>query len=101
MPKLLRAHSGLIATGRPFDGRQGGADRRHTAARQACRPGACAPAPPTPMPPPCSPPTAPARGVEQSLSVLAGGPLLPKLREQVIEDTLRGAPAAKRAWTER
>ena len=53
------------------------------------------------MPPPCSPPTAPARGVEQSLSVLAGGPLLPKLREQVIEDTLRGAPAAKRAWTER
>ena len=25
----------------------------------------------------------------------------PRLREQVIYDTLRGAPAAKRAWTER
>jgi len=34
--------------------------------------------------------------VEQALSVLAGGPLSPRLREQVIEDTLRGAPAAKR-----
>jgi hypothetical protein len=41
------------------------------------------------------------QGVEQALFVLAGGPLSPKLREQVIEDTLRGAPAAKRAWTER
>jgi pimeloyl-ACP methyl ester carboxylesterase len=65
-----------------------------------------APAPPTPMPVP-EPQRAAMlasygsrEGVEQALSVLAGGPLLPKLREQVIEDTLRGAPAAKRAWTE-
>lgn len=33
--------------------------------------------------------------------VLAGRPLPPELREQVIEDTLRGAAGAKRAWTER
>jgi hypothetical protein len=32
--------------------------------------------------------------------VLAGGPLSPTIREQVIEDTLLGVPAAKRAWTE-
>jgi len=66
-----------------------------------------APAPPTPMP------IAEAQraamlesygtreGVQQALSVLAGGQLSPELREQVIEDTLRGALAAKRAWTER
>jgi len=40
-------------------------------------------------------------GVEQALSVLTGGPLSSKLREQVIEDSLRGAPGANRAWTER
>jgi hypothetical protein len=38
--------------------------------------------------------------VEQALSVLAGGPLSPTIGEQVIEDTLLGVPAAKRAWTE-
>ena len=40
-------------------------------------------------------------GVLQALSVLAGTPLSDELREPVIEDTLRGAPEAKRAWTER
>lgn len=66
-----------------------------------------APAPPTPMPVPEAQRAAmllsynSREGVEQALSVLAGGPLSPELREQVIEDTLRGAPAAKRAWTER
>jgi len=66
-----------------------------------------APAPPTPMPVPDAQRAAmldsygSREGVEQALSVLAGGPLSPKLREQVIEDTLRGVPAAKRAWTER
>jgi len=39
-------------------------------------------------------------GVLQALSVLIGQPLSPELREQVIEDTLRGAAAAKRAWTD-
>jgi pimeloyl-ACP methyl ester carboxylesterase len=66
-----------------------------------------APAPPTPMPVPEAQRAAmllsysSREGVEQALSVLAGGPLSPERREQVIEDTLRGAPAAKRAWTER
>jgi pimeloyl-ACP methyl ester carboxylesterase len=40
-------------------------------------------------------------GVLQALSVLAGSPLPDELREQVIEDTLRGDPEAKRAWTDR
>jgi len=40
-------------------------------------------------------------GVLQALEVLAGVPLPKELREQVIEDTLRGAPQAKRAWTDR
>jgi pimeloyl-ACP methyl ester carboxylesterase len=40
-------------------------------------------------------------GVQQALSVLAGRSLSSTLREQIIEDTLRGAPGAKRAWTER
>jgi pimeloyl-ACP methyl ester carboxylesterase len=65
-----------------------------------------APAPPTPMP--VSPEQRAAmlesygsrEGVLQALSVLAASPLSPELREQVIEDTLRGAAAAKRAWTE-
>jgi pimeloyl-ACP methyl ester carboxylesterase len=39
-------------------------------------------------------------GVLQALSVLAGPPLPDLLREQVIEDTLRGTPQAKRAWTQ-
>jgi pimeloyl-ACP methyl ester carboxylesterase len=65
-----------------------------------------APAPPTPMPVPEAQRAAmldsysSREGVQQALSALAGGPLSPKHREQVIEDTLRGAPAAKRAWTE-
>ncbi|HEY1888071.1 MAG TPA: alpha/beta hydrolase, partial [Roseiarcus sp.] len=66
-----------------------------------------APAPPTPMPAP-----EPQRaamlasygsrdGVLQALSVLTAKPLPNELREQVIEDTLAGAPEAKRAWTDR
>jgi pimeloyl-ACP methyl ester carboxylesterase len=39
-------------------------------------------------------------GVMQALSVLAGSPLSELVREQVIEDTLRGSPQAKRAWTQ-
>jgi pimeloyl-ACP methyl ester carboxylesterase len=65
-----------------------------------------APAPPTPMP------VAEKQrgemlasygsreGVEQALMVLAGSPLSEAAREQVIEDTLRGAPGAKREWAE-
>lgn len=79
----------------------------------ARRPGALAgivlvaPAPPTPMPVPEEQRAAmlesygSLEGVQQALSVLAGGPLSPELRQQVIEDTLRGAAGAKRAWTER
>jgi pimeloyl-ACP methyl ester carboxylesterase len=66
-----------------------------------------APAPPTPMPV-----TEAQRAdrlasygsrdaVLQALAVLAGTPLSEELREQVIEDTLHGAPEAKRAWTDR
>ena len=40
-------------------------------------------------------------GVEQALGMLAGSPLPHALHEQVIIDTLRGEPAAKRAWPER
>lgn len=40
-------------------------------------------------------------GVEQAISVLAGRPLNDGEREQVIVDTLAGAPGAKREWTER
>jgi pimeloyl-ACP methyl ester carboxylesterase len=66
-----------------------------------------APAPPMPMP---VPETIRAgmlqsygsrEGVLQALAVLGGDALPSELREQVIEDTLRGAPEAKRAWTER
>jgi hypothetical protein len=39
--------------------------------------------------------------LEQALSVLAAEPLSTIIREQVIEDTLRGASAAKRVWAER
>jgi 3-oxoadipate enol-lactonase len=66
-----------------------------------------APAPPTPMPVPEEQRAAmlesygTREGVLQALSVLAGGPLSLAFREQVIEDTLRGATDAKSAWTER
>jgi pimeloyl-ACP methyl ester carboxylesterase len=66
-----------------------------------------APAPPTPMPVPEAQRAGmlasygSREGVLQALSVLADAPLSDELREQVIEDTLRGAPEAKRAWTDR
>jgi pimeloyl-ACP methyl ester carboxylesterase len=65
-----------------------------------------APAPPTPMPAPEAQRAAMLAsygsrdGVLQALSVLTAQPLPNELREQVIEDTLAGAPAAKRAWTD-
>jgi pimeloyl-ACP methyl ester carboxylesterase len=65
-----------------------------------------APAPPTPMPVPKEQRAAmresygTREGALQAFSVLAGGPLSPEFCEQVIEDTLRGAADAKRAWTE-
>jgi pimeloyl-ACP methyl ester carboxylesterase len=40
-------------------------------------------------------------GVQQALMVLAGPALSDVACERVIEDTLRGAPEAKREWTER
>jgi pimeloyl-ACP methyl ester carboxylesterase len=40
-------------------------------------------------------------GVQQALMTLPGSPLSDDSRERVIEDTLRGAPGAKREWTER
>ena len=40
-------------------------------------------------------------GVERVIGILSARPLSEEHREQVIEDTLRGAPAAKRAWPER
>jgi 3-oxoadipate enol-lactonase len=66
-----------------------------------------APAPPTPMPVPETVRAAMLQqynsrdGVLEALAVLSGKSLSSELREQVIEDTLRGAPEAKRAWTER
>jgi pimeloyl-ACP methyl ester carboxylesterase len=66
-----------------------------------------APAPPTPMPVPEAQRSGmlasygSREGVEQALMVLAGSPLPDASRELVIEDTLRGAPGAKREWTER
>ena len=65
-----------------------------------------APAPPTPMPVTEEQRVAmlgsygSREGALQALSVLAGSPLSPKMRERVIEDTLRGVAGAKRAWTE-
>ena len=41
-----------------------------------------------------------ATGVEFALSILTSRPLSPTLRQQVIDDTLGGAPAAKAAWTQ-
>ena len=65
-----------------------------------------APAPPGPM---SAPPEQRAAmmasyqspdGVAQAISVLAGRPLSEAERRQVVEDTLAGAPGAKREWTE-
>jgi pimeloyl-ACP methyl ester carboxylesterase len=66
-----------------------------------------APAPPTPMPASAAQRAAmlasygSREGVLQALTVLTAQPLPDKLREQVVEDTLAGAPEAKRTWTER
>lgn len=66
-----------------------------------------APAPPTPMPVPEAQRAAMLAsygsrdGILQALSVLTARPLPNELREQVIEDTLAGAPEAKPAWTDR
>lgn len=65
-----------------------------------------APAPPTPMPVPEEQRAAmlgsyeSREGVLQALSILAGSGLLPAQQDRVIEDTLRGVPGAKQAWTE-
>lgn len=66
-----------------------------------------APAPPEAMPVPAEQRAAmlasygSREGVEQAISVLAGRPLSDAEREQVVADTLAGAPCAKREWTER
>lgn len=66
-----------------------------------------APAPPGPMPVPAEGRAAmlasyqSREGVEQAIAVLSGRPLNDARREQIIADTLAGAPAAKREWTER
>jgi len=39
-------------------------------------------------------------GIEFALSILTSRQLSPELRQQVIDDTLSGSPAAKAAWTE-
>lgn len=63
-----------------------------------------APAPPTPMPvtdeqrAAMKASYASREGVLRALKILAGQPLPDKLTEQVIEDTLRGAPEARLAW---
>lgn len=65
-----------------------------------------APAPPTPMPVPKAQRAAmlsqyqSREGAQQALSILAGSTLPPDVRNQVIEDPLRGASDAKRAWTD-
>ena len=66
-----------------------------------------APAPPQAMPVPAERRVAmltsygSRAGVEEAITVLAGRPLSCAEREQVIADTLAGAPGAKREWTER
>jgi pimeloyl-ACP methyl ester carboxylesterase len=66
-----------------------------------------APAPPTPMPVPEAvrdgmlQSYGSREGVLQALAVLGGDSLSSELREQMIEDTLRGTPGAKSAWTKR
>lgn len=63
-----------------------------------------APAPPTPMEVPQEQKDAylksylSAEGLETALTVLAHRQLSPELRQQVVDDTLGGAVAAKRAW---
>jgi pimeloyl-ACP methyl ester carboxylesterase len=65
-----------------------------------------APAPPVPMPVPQAARHAMLEsygsrvGVQQALQILASRPLSAEDQETVIEDTLRGLPAAKRAWTD-
>lgn len=65
-----------------------------------------APAPPTPMPVPAEVRAAmlesyqSREGVEQALGILACRPLDPVEREAIITDTLKGAPGAKRFWTD-
>lgn len=65
-----------------------------------------APAPPSPMPVPPEVRAGmlasygSAEGVAQALGVLTNKPLSGADRALVIEDTLRGAPDAKRAWTD-
>ena len=65
-----------------------------------------APAPPTPMGVPREQRDAildsyqSSQGVDFALSILTSKQLSPELREQVIDDTLGGAPAAKVAWTQ-
>ena len=66
-----------------------------------------APAPPTPMPVPENVRAgmlhqySSRAGALEALAILGGESLSSELREQVIEDTLHGAPDAKRVWTER
>jgi pimeloyl-ACP methyl ester carboxylesterase len=65
-----------------------------------------APAPPTPIGAPKEQRDAmlnsyqSAAGVDVALSIISHRPLSPELRQQVTEDTLGGAPAAKSAWTQ-
>ena len=65
-----------------------------------------APAPPTPIGAPKEQRDAmldsyqSAAGVDIALSILTHRQLSPELRQQVTDDTLGGAPAAKRAWTQ-
>lgn len=65
-----------------------------------------APAPPTPMPVPEAlragmlQSYGSREGILQALAVLGGESLSSEIREQVVEDTLRGAREAKSAWTE-
>ena len=64
-----------------------------------------APSPPLPLPLDTAQRTAMTHAYDDAVSigatldhVLTAGPLPPALRNQVVEDSLRGAPAAKRAW---
>src|SRR6201987_2201838 len=65
-----------------------------------------APAPPTPIAAPGEQRDAmlesyqSAAGVDFALSILTSRQLAPELRQQVIDDTLSGSPAAKAAWTQ-
>jgi len=66
-----------------------------------------APAPPTPMQAPEEVRAVmlasyqSREGVQQAIGVLAGSSLTHDLREQVVADTLRGEPEAKRSWPDR